>query len=392
MSGGRRPIERALGGLLLILVLAGCTGAVASPNSSLRPTARPSLTPTPIPSPSTSPTPTPLPHGVFTATGSMGTDRADATATLLQDGRVLIAGGTSEGVPLATAELYDPETGAFTPTGSMSEVRVAPTATLLADRQVLIAGGSGDDSAELYDVAHGTFSRTGPMTTERESHTSTLLSNGLVLIAGGGQGGPVYLKSAELYNPKTGKFTKTGSMMHARENATATLLADGRVLIAGGDEGLPCGECGQSGVGLASAEIYNPTTGQFTPAGSMTYARYNFAATLLRNGRVLVAGGANESADGGMLASAELYDPGTGKWTATGSMAGSRDDCTATPLHDGRVLVAGFGAELYDPTTGKFSPAAPMQASRHQQTATLLPDGRVLMAGGGPNTAELYWP
>ena len=353
------------------------------------------------PTPTRKPTPTPLPTltlappPFFTATGSMRTNRDDATATLLNDGKVLIAGGTFESVPLATAELYDPETGAFTPTGSMTETRAGHTATLLQDGRVLIAGGSDYhagpgvyDSAETYDPATGRFTKTRPMTTARDSHTATLLKNGLVLLASG-ISNDGYLATAELFNPTTNTFTATGSMKAARALASATLLQDGRVLIAGGRISDAPSEEGDI---LKSAEIYNPNTGEFTSAGSMTYRRSSFAATLLRNGLVLVAGGDNVTADGGMLTTAELYDPSTNKWTETGSMAGSRAEMTATLLLDGRVLVVGLGAELYDPAIGKFSSAAEMKENRIRQTATLLPDGRVLIAGGASNTAELYWP
>jgi Kelch motif/Galactose oxidase, central domain len=308
--------------------------------------------------------------GVFSQTGSMLNARGSHTATLLPDGDVLVAGGGSAswtdatGSFLASAELYNPTTGTWTATGSMSTARESHTATLLPDGRVLIAGGEDRwdhavASAEIYNPKTGTFSATGSMATPRAWHTAALLSDGRVLIAGGNAGtwsysGP-FLASAEIYNPKTGTFSPTGPMATPRAWHTATRLADGRVLVAGGEN---------ARTDLASAEIYNPKTGTFSPTGSMTVGRVYHAAALLSDGRVLVEGGGSDYSGGKFLASAELYNPKTGTWTATGSMADQRNLLTATLLTDGRVLVAGgFGAqaplasaEIYDPKTGTFGP------------------------------------
>ena len=338
--------------------------------------------------------------GSWAVRGSLGTTRSSATATLLGNGKVLVAGGgqsAGDSTPLASTELYNPVTGTFSAAASMTVARKYQTATRLGNGQVLLAGGYNQSSgflasAELYDPATGTFTATGSMTTARFYHTATLLGNGQVLLAGGYNGSS--MTSAELYDPATGTFSATGSMPTAHFSHTATLLNNGQVLVTGGSP--------SSGASAGtSAALYDPAAGTFSATGNLTQARVWQTATLLGNGKVLIAGGYNGSS---VLASAELYDPAAGTFTATVSLGAARYYHTATLLNNGEVLFVGMGqsmvgTELYDPAAGTFSATGNLtQVHYYQSTATLLADGTVLVtggvdSGGNPSTAvDLYTP
>jgi len=346
----------------------------------------------------------------FTNTGSMNIGRDYYTATLLMNGKVLVAGGWNGSSITNEVDLYDPVKGTWTNTGSMTTNRSHHAAVLLTNGQVLVVGGltgignspSPLSSSETYDPATGVWTATTNSPADaRWDHTATLLQSGKVLVAGGNINvSPYDLSSAALYNPLTGAWTATGSMVVGRDLHTATLLPSGQVLVAGGFGG------------SNSAELYDPATEKWQLTGTMPNVLWSHTATLLPNGKVLVAGGTTNYPPFGfnvtnVLSSADIYDPSTEMWCQTSPMTSPRIYHTATVLPNGKLLVTGgssnysafpaafSSSEIYEPSTGRWLTNGFMNTAHTHQTATLLVNGQVLIAGGYSNSgilsnAELY--
>ena len=285
--------------------------------------------------------------------GSLTTSRGGHTATLLLNGKVLVTGGTNRldavfaSTILMTTELYDPTADTWSSSDDMLVARVGHAATLLPDGRVLVAGGDTGTgvtaTAELYDPSTNMWSPAASMASARSGHTMTLLLSGKVLVAGGA--GPPTGATAELYDPSTNTWSAAGSMSTPRTGFTATLLAgSGNVVVAGGftDDG--------AAPFTASVEIYDSVANTWSPAASLPTPLTDHAATLLPTGEVLVSGGFVPGGNGN-TASAELYDPVTNTWSAAGSMAKARAGHLSTLLQDGVVLVtggdSGSSCELY---------------------------------------------
>jgi hypothetical protein len=340
------------------------------------------------------------PAGTFTATGNMIVPRLAHTATLLANGKVLIAGGstfcsvTVQCLDAGDAELYDPASGTFSAIGSMTLVR-PEGAVLLPDGMVLFAEGYPTGtlaSVELYDPATGNFNVVGHSTSLSVVNWATLLNDGRVLLVGGG---------AELYDPTANTFTPIANWPQGELGAPFEVLVDGRILFD-------------------SNTLFDPVTGTVTTAQPNYFSHFDTdpSGALLLSGKVLLTGG---STDFGNVSWAYLFDPATVTFSMTGSMSTVRESHTANLLPDGTVLIAGgasifetntlitlavSSAELYDAAAGSFSATGSMTTPRFLHAAVVLNNGQVLLTGGatlsGPeglnnsvtaiSSAELYTP
>ena len=334
----------------------------------------------------------------------MSTPRMLHGVVRLADGRVLVVGGDNvnnscSAADLKTTAIFDPRNETWTAGGNTVSARAGmPIPVLLNSGKVLVAGGCIGGvitaKAEIYDPAANTWSSTDDMSASRSGLTLTLLPSGKVLAAGGysGSGGPV--ASAELYDPTTGHWAATGTMHQARSGQTTTVLPNGTVLVAGGfsNDG--------GGTTTTSAELYDPVTGLWANTGSLTTGRFGHIAALVTGGKVIVAGG--ETVLFGGLSStptnAEIYDPASGLWSSAGTLSSQHGGATGGALSDGRAIIVGGYAnglptaatEVYDPSTNSWSSAGTLNTARNISEGVPLPDGGFLSFGGiGPGSSTV---
>jgi len=346
----------------------------------------------------------------WSVTGSLTTARFGHTATLLANGKVLVVGGTEFLEPsvdpywrgISSVEIYDPVTSHWSDTGSLNSPRTGHIAVRLMNGKVLVAGGNNGYrkyviTAEIYDPETGTWSAAGSFSAARSNASATLLLDGRVLVAGGASSAWASdtSRTAEVYDPDTGAWSPAGTMNTARSSHTATLLLGGRVLVVGGTSS-----------NSRSAELYDPVTRRWAVTGNLITGRlWDHEAALLPNGKVLVFGGGINGDDFcNGINNSELYDPITGQWSATDNSISTRNDyydtSNTTVLPSGKLLVVGGdgpgcealkSAELYDPSTGNWSTTGGLNTARAGHTVTMLANGKVLVAGGdGGTTAELF--
>jgi hypothetical protein len=317
--------------------------------------------------------------------GGLLTPRAAHQATPLPDGAVLITGGCiDEGCSRITnsAEIYDPGSRSFQPIAPLAVPRAGHRAVRLDDGRVLVVGGwTGAATAaiaEVYDPATGHWTESGPLQQPRQSPIAQLLPDGRVLVAGGADDGMNPLASAEIFDPRSNGFLAAGAMLTPRASHVATALSDGRILITGGNTR-------RRGAALASAEIYDPTTGRFQPAGDMSDRRHKHGAVRLPDGRVLVIAGSDEAGRRGLYRRTEIFDPTTGRFSPGPELKAARYKIVdaVVVLPSGAVLVSGGAArpERWDPAdVAGFRPLrGELDAGRSFATATALTDGSVLM-------------
>jgi N-acetylneuraminic acid mutarotase len=338
----------------------------------------------------------------FVVTGDMNTAQVfyqQSAMVSLNDGKVLLIGGYGNGAVLSSCQMYNPSTGTWIPAASMLTARHVAAAAVLPDGRVLVAGGMGQSSevfssVEVYDPSTDSWSYASSLSAPRAVHIAIRLKNGRILVAGGT--GPNY---SEIYDPVSDNWTPSGPVNISRnmEGLQAALLSDGKVLIAGGATTTTC-------------EIFDPSTGSWTVTGSMIGSRnYAFNLIPLKNGKILAAGG-QENYSANVTAQAELYDPSIGTWAAITPLPEPRHGYCASLLLDGKVLIAGGATDqtvesinnlafLFDPSNQTWSPTSGTLAfARYMSECSMLPDGRILIAGGMDASknllasAELYIP
>lgn len=415
-------------GMIASIAFVGCgtSTAPANPSSSVATDASPA-TGSPIPTapirsepPASSSLAPVAADGAWLGAGELRQARNAANVVVLGSGKVLVVGSDYQTSWLSacgaatsgsdSVEIGDPLKSVWTKTTKLPTPREAPGVVGLRDGRALVTGGeTGENegnisysSTYVYDPARQSWTRSALLNSARSNPTAVLLADGRVLVAGGryidGAHAPRILRSSELWDPKSGTWSRTGDLAHSRVGASAVVLDDGRVLIVGGVESPEAAPFEQ-----ASAEVFDPRSGEWTPVGSLATARSGFTLVALSDGGALAAGGFGGASDGGRLKTVERFDPRSGTWSAGESLPSPVAGASGVRLADGRVLLAGGSvrdavvtddttgafvsgltdeAELFDPATGRWTPTVRMPGPRAGASAVVLADGSVLLAGG----------
>ena len=389
----------AFAGVLLVVVAMSACGSSDGPAEPIEPSPPPTtvkITPTPV-------------RADEDSLGAMIHSRVDHSATLLPDGRVLVVGGMDAAfMPLRTAEVFDPQTNEWTNAGEMRQARTEHSAALLEDGRVMVTGGMNENletigTTEIFDPETGDWSEYESMRTMRRGHYTLSLHDGRVAVVGGvGQtlGGLGILAnivavgaliSTEIYDPETDTWSQGSDMREGHSGGLAVVLKDGRVLVAGGYN---------QSEALASSEIFDPLANEWMRTASMARKTFANTGTVLDDGSVLFTGGFGMSrSKGGIIPGSEVFDPITNEWRRAPDTIHGRMGHTSTLLPDGRVITLGGSiasgpvntGEFMDPDTWTWTDISPMTVERSGHTATLLLDGRILVAGGAlQTTVELY--
>lgn len=333
----------------------------------------------------------------------MAHTRTQHSATLLTNGKVLVVGGlegsVGSAVDVANAELFDPCSNTWSSAGSLSHARNGHSAALLGDGRVLVVGGAYQGwsvaAAEIYNPSTNAWS---PVAEPPAPGVVVRIDRSLALLIGA----HVIDNTTALYDAGTDDWSPTGLPQHPRWGFEATLLGAGKVLISGGFSIEPYAPA------VLQAELYDPDSGTWSSAGTLSRMRNGHAPVRLESGRVLISGGYPQAPSPTPPASTEIYDPHVNAWSAGDELSVARWIHSSTLLANGRVLIAGgsgssgagsalASAELYDENSDEFSTTASLREARWSHSSTLLPDGRVLVIGGNDGTnflssVEAYVP
>jgi len=426
----RPSLSRFTTTIVVALLAAACTSSTSpAPVTTPRPSGPPSSAQA-----SAVPSETADQAAVWLPAGDLVEPRNATNAVVVGTGQVLVVGSDYQTSWLSacgastdgsdSVEIGDPATGIWEKTTGLSSLRDDPALVVLPDGRALLTGGAAGEnvgwsafsSTYIFDPTTGLWSRSGLLNTARTAVAATALADGRVLVAGGmfmdrtSPDPPRLLETSELWDPGSGTWTRTGALVETRVGASAVTLADGRVLIVGGAASLEGAPFEQE-----SAEVYDPTTGRWSPAGTLATARSGFVLVALRDGGAIIAGGFGELGPTGYarLSTTERFDPVSNTWSAADDLPFPVAGAAAIRLPDGRVLLAGGSvrqaefndadpgtyisgltadAMLFDPETGRWTATTPMPSPRAGASAVLLADGSAIFVGGSASEGEPSTP